>query len=119
MVDVGVHVKRIASDLRETLESKAELYSATWEHFSADPKPVDMVCEERQSRGLDVWSTLANVQRQGNQEDHVLVPKHCRVPRNEAVVARLGEANVRALADERNMGCISGTRESHRRGNPR
>ena len=26
MVDVGVHVKRIASDLRETLESKAELY---------------------------------------------------------------------------------------------
>ena len=50
MVDVGVHVKRIASDLRKTLESKAELYSATWEHFSADPKPVDMVCEERQSR---------------------------------------------------------------------
>ena len=49
---------------------------------------------------LDVWSTLANVQRQGHQEDHVLVPRHCRVPRNEAVVARLGGANVRALADE-------------------
>ena len=33
MVGVGVHVKRIASDLRETLESKAELYPATWAVF--------------------------------------------------------------------------------------
>jgi len=135
MVDVGVHVKRIASDLRETLESKAELYSAMGT-FQCRPETSGyglrgtaiangyefasrQGCGPLHFGGLDVWSTLANVQRQGNQKDHVLAPRHCRVPRNEAVVARLGEANVRALADERNMGCISGTGESHRRGNPR
>ena len=33
MVFVGIHVKRIAGDFRETLESKAELYQQHGLHF--------------------------------------------------------------------------------------
>ena len=49
--------------------------------------------------GFDVWSTLADVERQGNQKDHALVPRHCQVPRDEAFVIGVGEAKVRALED--------------------
>ena len=40
VVYVGAHVRRIASDLRETLESKAELYPATWAAFQAREKAI-------------------------------------------------------------------------------
>ena len=45
-----------------------------------------------------IW--VADVQRQENQEDHVLVFKHCHVSRDEARVIGVGEANVRALEDD-------------------
>ena len=37
-----------------------------------------------------MWSTLADVQRQGNQEDHVLVSRHCQV--HSAGTAAKGES---------------------------
>ena len=40
MVYVGIHVKRIAVDLRETLESKAEIYPATWAAFQVLEKAI-------------------------------------------------------------------------------
>ena len=40
MVYVGIHVKRIASDFRKTLESKAELYPATWAAFQVLEKAI-------------------------------------------------------------------------------
>ena len=40
MVYVGIHVKRIAGDFRETLESKAELYPATWAAFQVLEKAI-------------------------------------------------------------------------------
>ena len=42
-------------------------------------------------------STSADVQRQGYQEDHVLVPRNCKIPRSETFVFDLGSANVRTL----------------------
>ena len=35
MVYLGIHVKRIAVDLRETLENKAEIFPQTWAAFIA------------------------------------------------------------------------------------
>jgi len=47
-----------------------------------------------------VWRTFADVQQQEDQEDHVFVPRHCHVPRDEALVIGVGGANVRALEDD-------------------
>jgi hypothetical protein len=40
MVYVGIHVKRIVSDLRETLEIHAELYPVTWAAFHGLEKAI-------------------------------------------------------------------------------
>ena len=51
-----------------------------------------------------MWRTFADVQRQENQGDHVMVPRHCDVPRDEALVIDVGGANVRALEDDATNG---------------
>ena len=50
--------------------------------------------------GFDAWSTFADVQRPGDQKDHVLMPRHSQVPRGEALVIDVAGAIVRALQDD-------------------
>ena len=77
MVYVGIHVKWIAMDLRETLQGKAELYPATWAAFQvlekaiAEEMPADRPKRKQGYEGKPrrcVWSkaeqtTVFNIRR--------------------------------------------------------
>ena len=76
MVYVGIHVKRIAADLRETLESKAELYPATWAAFQVLEKAIaeEMATDRpKRKQGYEgkprrcVWSKAEQTKRLQHQ----------------------------------------------------
>ena len=69
MVFVGIHVKRIAGDFRETLESKTELYPATWAAFQvlekaiAEELPCDRPKRKRGCSGKSRRSVLSKAEQ--------------------------------------------------------